>query len=136
MDVSDDLHLDVAGPREVALDVALVPTEALESFALGRHQGLFGLSGRLDHAHPAPTAPVGGLDGDWPAELVAEGDDLGGVVQALGRPGTPATPAACAAIRLDTLSPMTSMAPGGGPTKATPRSVMARAKSVFSEKKP
>ena len=35
-----------------------------------------------------------------------------------------------------TLSPMTSMASGGGPMKATPRSVMARAKSVFSEKKP
>ncbi len=51
-------------------------------------------------------------------------------------PGTPATPAAWAAIRLETLSPMTSMASGGGPTKATPRSVMARAKSVFSEKKP
>ena len=69
--------------------------------------------------------------------LLAEGHDL---VDASVRnsvvPGTPATPALAAAMRLDTLSPMTSMASGGGPMKATPRSVMARAKSVFSEKKP
>ena len=31
---------------------------------------------------------------------------------------------------------MTSIASGGGPMKVTPREVMARAKSVFSEKKP
>ena len=51
-------------------------------------------------------------------------------------PGTPATPAAWAARRLETLSPMTSIASGGGPMNTTPRSVMARAKSVFSEKNP
>jgi hypothetical protein len=51
-------------------------------------------------------------------------------------PGTPATPASWAAMRDDTLSPMTSMASGGGPMNVTPRAVMARAKSVFSEKKP
>ena len=34
------------------------------------------------------------------------------------------------------LSPMTSIAAGGGPTNVTPRSVIARAKSAFSEKKP
>ena len=32
--------------------------------------------------------------------------------------------------------PARRMASGGGPMKVTPRSVMARAKSVFSEKKP
>ena len=52
------------------------------------------------------------------------------------RPGTPSTPAFSAASRELTLSPMTSMASGGGPMNVTPRSVMARAKSVFSEKKP
>ncbi len=48
----------------------------------------------------------------------------------------PARRPPAAAMRLDTLSPITSMASGGGPMKVTPRSVMARAKSVFSEKKP
>ena len=33
--VADDLHLDVAGPGEVALDVALVAAEALERLAAG-----------------------------------------------------------------------------------------------------
>jgi hypothetical protein len=51
-------------------------------------------------------------------------------------PGTPATPAASAARRDDTLSPMTSIASGGGPTNTTPLSLIARAKSVFSEKNP
>ena len=35
-------------------------------------------------------------------------------------PGTPATPAASAALRDDTLSPMTSIASGGGPMNVTP----------------
>ena len=59
-----------------------------------------------------------------------------GEVSGSERPGTPATPAFSAARRELILSPMTSMASGGGPMKVTPRPVMARAKSVFSEKKP
>ena len=59
-----------------------------------------------------------------------------GEVNGSERPGTPATPAASAAMRELILSPITSIASGGGPMKVTPRSVMARAKSVFSEKKP
>ena len=51
-------------------------------------------------------------------------------------PGTQATPPRMAARREDTLSPISTMASGGGPMNATPRSVMARAKSAFSEKKP
>ena len=60
----------------------------------------------------------------------ADGQELGGAGHARRR----RPPAA--AMRLDTLSPMTSMASGGGPMNVTPRSVMARAKSVFSEKNP
>ena len=52
------------------------------------------------------------------------------------RPGTPDTPTASAARRELILSPMISMASGGGPMKVTPVAVMARAKSAFSEKKP
>ena len=48
--VADDLHLDVAGPREVALDVALVAPEALERLATGptrgRRAGLVGAVAR------------------------------------------------------------------------------------------
>jgi hypothetical protein len=52
------------------------------------------------------------------------------------RPGTPETPAFSAAIRDEILSPMTSMASGGGPMNVMFLAAMARAKSVFSEKKP
>ena len=72
--VGDDLHLDVAGPGEVALDVALGPPEALERLGLGRLEGARRLVGRLHDPHAAPAAAVGGLDGDRPAVLLAEGD--------------------------------------------------------------
>ena len=51
-------------------------------------------------------------------------------------PGTPETSTRSAARRAETLSPIASMALAGGPTNATPRSEMARAKSAFSEKNP
>ena len=86
---------------------------------------------------PRATAAIGGLDGDGPPGSSAEGHRL------VGRggcgsehPGAPATPGLLGRRRELILSPMTSMASGGGPMNVTPRSVMARAKSVFSEKKP
>ena len=51
-------------------------------------------------------------------------------------PGTIGAPPRRAALRLETLSPISSIAAGGGPMKATPISVMARANSAFSLKKP
>ena len=51
-------------------------------------------------------------------------------------PGTTGTPASIAATRDDTLSPITSMASGGGPTNVAPREARARAKAGFSLKKP
>ncbi len=51
-------------------------------------------------------------------------------------PGTIGAPPRSAALRLDTLSPISSMASAGGPTNATPMSVIARANAAFSEKKP
>ena len=51
-------------------------------------------------------------------------------------PGTIGAPPRSAALRLETLSPISSIAAAGGPMKATPRSEIARAKSAFSLKKP
>ena len=51
-------------------------------------------------------------------------------------PGTIGAPPRSAALRLDTLSPISSIASGGGPMNATPMSVMARANSAFSLKNP
>jgi hypothetical protein len=51
-------------------------------------------------------------------------------------PGTLSTSLRAAASRDEILSPMISIASGGGPIQVTPPADMARAKSAFSEKKP
>ena len=66
-----------------------------------------------------------------PKEITSSAD-----VRTSERPGTPATPPFSAARRELILSPITSMASGGGPTNVTPSAVIARAKSAFSEKNP
>ncbi len=135
--VSDDLHLDVPGPFEVPLDVDLGPTEVRLGFALGRLHRLGHLVGRRHHLHAAPAAAVGGLDGDRPSDGGTELGHLGRIGDGLGPARAhPTRPTASAARRELILSPMISMASGGGPMKVTPAAVMARAKSVFSEKKP
>ena len=52
--VGDDLHLDVARPGQVALDVALVPAEVGQRLPHGRLEGLGGLVGA---ARP-PSCPA------------------------------------------------------------------------------
>ena len=66
-----------------------------------------------------------------PKSRISSADSANSVV-----PGTIGAPPRWAARRLDTLSPISSIASGGGPMKATPISVIARAKSAFSLKKP
>ena len=51
-------------------------------------------------------------------------------------PGTTATPAFSAARRADSLSPIISMAAGGGPMKTAPASATARAKAASSARNP
>jgi hypothetical protein len=67
---------------------------------------------------------------------LAEGDDLVGGLQHVVAARHAGHPRRLAASRELILSPITSMASGGGPMKVTPRSVTVRAKSVFSEKNP
>ena len=66
-----------------------------------------------------------------PKARISSGPEANSVV-----PGTIGAPPRSAALRLETLSPIASMASGDGPMKATPSSVIARAKSAFSEKNP
>ena len=51
-------------------------------------------------------------------------------------PGTDATSARAAASRDEILSPMISIASGGGPIHTAPEATIVRAKSAFSLKKP
>jgi hypothetical protein len=76
--VADDLHLDMARPREVALDVDLVPTEERLGLALGAVHRLLYFRGARHHLHAAAAAAVGSLDHQRVTELCAEGEDLVG----------------------------------------------------------
>jgi hypothetical protein len=53
-----------------------------------------------------------------------------------GVPGTMGAPTSWAARRAAALSPIITMASGGGPTKVRPASPTARAKSWFSARNP
>ncbi len=87
--VGHDLHLDVPGPREVALHVDLGPPEVGLSLALGRRQRLGRLAGSGDDLHPATAAAERRLDGDGPPVLLAEGHHLVGGGDRLGASGHP-----------------------------------------------
>ena len=87
MGIGEHLHLDVARPRQVTLQVGLGPAERLVGLALGRLERGGCLVGRVDDPHAPPTSAVGGLDGDRPAVPAAEGDDLVGGDGDLGRAG-------------------------------------------------
>ena len=76
--VAQHLHLDVPGPAQVALEVDLGPAEVGLRLAGGRLHRLGRVLRRGDDLHAATAAAVGGLDGDRPAVLVAERDDLVG----------------------------------------------------------
>ena len=51
-------------------------------------------------------------------------------------PGTTGTPAAATVALAAILSPIASMAAGGGPMKTSPASAHARANTAFSDRKP
>ncbi len=76
--VADDLHLDVARPREIPLDVHLVPTEERLGLALCAGHRLLDLTRGVDDLHAAATTPEGCLDRHRPPVLVTEGADLVG----------------------------------------------------------
>ncbi len=85
--VGDDLHLHVAGPGQVALDVALVPAEVGERLAHGRLEGLAGV--RRDPATtfiPRPPPPKAALMATGQPNSFAEGGDLVRRRQHLGPP--------------------------------------------------
>ena len=135
--VGEDLHLDVAGPGEVALEVDLGAPEGRLRLALG---GLHRL-GRVSRRRSRPSCPrppppkaalmATGQPCSSPKAMISAGSGSGSL-----RPGTPATPARSAASRALILSPIISIASGGGPMNVAPAAATARAKAAFSAKKP
>ncbi len=76
MRVGEDLHLDVTGPGEVALEVTLGASEIALGLALSAFERGGSFVGCVDDLHPTPATAVGGLYRDGPAELLAKGDHL------------------------------------------------------------
>ena len=70
--VAEDLDLDVPGPGQVLLQVAVGPPERPVRLPLGRLQSLRRLGGRRHHAHAPAPAPERGFDGHGPADGVPE----------------------------------------------------------------
>ena len=84
--VGQHLHLHVAGPGQVALQVQLVAPEVGERLAPSRVQRRFDLAGGVHHLHAPPAAAVGGLDRNRVAVLAGEGRNvLGGLHQRRSR---------------------------------------------------
>jgi len=134
--VGEDLHFDVSRSRQIALDVALGTPEVTLCLALGALQSGRRLICGVHDLHAATAAAVGRLDGDRPANVVAKLDDFFGVLQRLASTGHALDADFGRGEATGDLVTMTSMASGGGPMKVTPREVIARANSVFSEKNP
>ena len=135
--VGEDLHLDVAGPGEVALEIDLAVAE-------GRPRPRAGPTPsprpprwrRCTTFMPRPPPPK--------AALIATGQPLDSpnattsAASRRARSGPERTPRlrAAAASRALILSPIVSIASGGGPTKVAPAPATARAKAAFSARKP
>src|SRR6202043_3113860 len=82
--VSEHLHLNVARPREITLDVAFIASEVSQRFSLGALEGLWRFVGVVHHLHAAPATAEGGLDRDRPTEFVAKINDFLRTDQCLG----------------------------------------------------
>ena len=76
--VGQHLHLHVARPGEVTLQVQLVAAEIGERLTPGRIQRRFDLLGGVHHLHAPAAAAVGGLDRHRVAVLVRERRHVGG----------------------------------------------------------
>src|ERR1700722_4096855 len=81
--VSQNLHFDVLGSADVALDEHLAATERGAGFALGFFEARHQLFGGLDDAHPASAAAEAGFDDDRVAYGFRGGFDFRGVGQAV-----------------------------------------------------
>ncbi len=62
--VADDLHFDVTGVADQALDIDAIAAEGRPGLGLAARIGLFQLCRVIDDAHAAPAAAGDGLDHD------------------------------------------------------------------------
>ncbi len=91
-------------------------------------------SGRSTRRIPVPPPPALAFTSSGnPTSAPAAARSVSGVTSASGSVGTPAARARSFAV---CLTPMASMASGGGPTQVRPAAVTARANAAFSDRNP
>ena len=131
--VGEHLHLDVPRALEVALDEhAVVAERGLRLAPRGVER--VGSSSRVGahDAHALAAAARDRLDDDREAVLGANARSSSTPTSSPSSPGTTGTPASRASTFARALSPMSSIASGGGPTHTSPASTTARANAAFS----
>ena len=90
----------------------------------------------VDAPHALAAAARGRLEQHREPDVEGGGGQFVVVRPASSRPGTTGTPAAATARLALILSPIISMASGGGPTKTIPAAAQRRASAGFSDRKP
>ena len=126
--VAQDLHFDVAGAADEALQEDGVVAERRRRFAPRLFQRAGEIGGLLHHAHAAAAAAERRLDDQRKADLARRscaacfgiGDRL------LRCPARRGMPAFCASRRAAVLSPSSSSSSAPGPTKVMPARSQAR----------
>ena len=135
--VAEDLHLDVPGRVQVALQEHGAVAERGRRLPLGAGHRAGQVSLVADHPHAPAAAAERRLDQHREADASR---GCGGRRVRAGspsdRPGSTGTPAAAISSLAAILEPMASIASGGGPTKVSPACAQSRAKPAFSDRKP
>ena len=85
---------------------------------------------------PLPPPPADGLISSGNPTPAAAAISAWSVIPRSPAPGTTGTPAAATVALAAILSPIASMAAGGGPMKTRPASAQARANAAFSARNP
>src|SRR3981189_1742528 len=126
--IGEDLHLDVARTRQVALEIDGVVAEIGLRLVLRHRQELAQIALVVRDLHAAAAAAAGRLDQHGVA------DALGFPRGRPADPGTVGMPSRVAASLASTLSPIMRICSGVGPMKAKPCSSTMAAKLAFSER--
>ena len=133
--VAEDLHLDVAGVDDVALQEHRAVAERRRRLPPGARDGLGQLPGVGDDPHAAPAAAERRLDQHREADAAAA-SAARSMSASTVTPGSIGTPAAAISALASIFEPMASIASGEGPTKVSPAAAQSRANPAFSDRNP
>ena len=135
--VAQDLHFDVLGAADVALEEDRAVAERRPGLLARLVDAGVEVLGPVHHAHAAAAAAERGLDDQRETDLVPPSRaPPAGSLTGSSVPGMVGMPAFSARRRAAVLSPSSSSRSPLGPTKAMPCLAQARGSAGFSDRKP